>query len=267
MLLTLLNEAVYVADVGIPIDHNKPTVIFIHGAGLDHTVWVLFNRFFARNGLNSLAIDLPGHGRSSGQPLKRIEAMADWLIQLIHALELHDIKLVGHSMGSLIALETAGRHQGSDSNRVSTTVLLGTAAPMTVGDSLLQAARDKQPAAVDMIMLAGHAYGSQLGGNPVAGINILNSNRCLLERGLPHTLYTDLNACNDYTGAIGMAANITHKVYLVSGAEDNMTPAKATTDLLTRLAHSQSCLLKHTGHMMLSENPEQVHQLLAEALL
>lgn len=263
MFITLNNEEVYLSDTGITVDKHKPTVVFIHGAGLDHTVWVLFNRFFARNGFNSLAIDLPGHGRSSGQVLESIETMADWLIELLEQLQLPDINLVGHSMGSLIALEAAGRGHKS----IKTSVLMGTAAPMTVGEPLLKAAQDKDHAAVDMIMLFGHAYGSQLGGNPVAGINILNSNMRLLERGLQRTLYTDLNACNEYKNAIAAAKKITHTVHIVIGEEDKMTPANATSELLAHLQNNKTHILKQTGHMMLTENPEQVHQALVQALL
>ena len=57
----------------------QPSVVFIHGAGMDHTVWLVFERYFARHGYNVLALDLPGHGRSGGDPLPSIEAMADWV--------------------------------------------------------------------------------------------------------------------------------------------------------------------------------------------
>ena len=83
-------------------------------------------------------------------------------------------------MGALVTLEAAYRAE----DIISRLVLLGAAAPMPVAEPLLNAAKENDHSAVDMIMLYAHAYASQLGGNPVAGINILNSNMRLLERSL-----------------------------------------------------------------------------------
>ena len=77
---------------------NQSAVVFIHGAGLDHTVWVLPSRDFSRHGFNVIAPDLPGHGRSSGESLNKIETMADWIIALLDASGVKQASLVGHSM-------------------------------------------------------------------------------------------------------------------------------------------------------------------------
>ena len=80
MKLQINNEEVYVASGNREPDPECDSVIFIHGTGQDHTIWVLPTRYFARHGKNVLAIDLPGHGRSGGAPLESIEDMADWVI-------------------------------------------------------------------------------------------------------------------------------------------------------------------------------------------
>lgn len=236
-----------------------PGIIFIHGAGLDHTVWTLFNRYFAKKRFNSIAIDLPGHGRSGGEPLPSIEANAAWLLDLIQALELEETALVGHSMGALIALEAAHRAQAG----VGRLVLLGAAAPMPVAEPLLDAARRNHHGAVDMIMLYAHAWCSQLGGNPVAGIHIMNSNMRLLERSLENVLFTDLNACNEYTGGLAAAQDIRAPANLILGKQDRMTPPASAAGLIDALEQAQVDTLEDCGHMMLSEQPEAVHRLLA----
>ena len=63
----------------------QPTVVFIHGAQNDHSVWALQTRYFAHHGFNVLAVDLPGHGRSAGPALASVEAMADWLLAVLDA--------------------------------------------------------------------------------------------------------------------------------------------------------------------------------------
>ncbi len=88
-------------------------VLMIHGAGFDHSVWVMVRRFFSRHGHQVLAPDLPAHGRSSGPALTSIEAMADWLAELLHHQSVGPVAAVGHSMGSLIATSLATRHPQS----------------------------------------------------------------------------------------------------------------------------------------------------------
>jgi len=138
---------------------------------------------------------------------------------------------------------------------------------MTVGEPLLQAARDESHEAIDMIMLFGHAYASQLGGNPVAGISILNTNMRLLERSLCTTLFADLNACNEYTTGLDAAAQITQPVHLVLGEEDRMTPPASAAELVTALANCSVTILPETGHMMVTERPEPVHRELVRFLV
>ncbi len=114
--------------------------MFIHGAQNDHSVWVLQTRYFAHHGFGVLAVDLPGHGRSKGAPLTSVEAMADWLLALLDAAGVKQATLIGHSMGSLIALETAFRAP----QRVARLALVGTAYPMKVSDTLLDASRERR---------------------------------------------------------------------------------------------------------------------------
>ena len=151
MNITIDNNEVYVTTGREKFNPDKPNIIFVHGAGLDHSCWVLFNRFFARNGFNSIAFDLPGHGRSAGSPLPSIEDMGDWVIRFMDAAELSNTAIVGHSMGSLVTLEAASLAP----DRFNAVVILGAGVPMVVGEALLNAARDNEHAAIDMIMLFG----------------------------------------------------------------------------------------------------------------
>src|SRR6478609_2739920 len=110
----------YAYTGGKPFAAEQPTVVFLHGAQNDHSVWALQSRYFAWHGWNVLAVDLPGHGRSGGPALATVEAMADWVLALLDAAGAAKAVLVGHSMGSLIALEAA--HRAPD--RVSGLALL-----------------------------------------------------------------------------------------------------------------------------------------------
>ena len=110
------DQPVYIATGNKDLDPALPSVVFIHGTGQDHTIWVLPTRYFARHERNVLAIDLPGHGRSGGEPLQSIEAMAEWIIKVLDAAGIEKAAMVGHSMGSLVAIALAGKY----ANRVRT---------------------------------------------------------------------------------------------------------------------------------------------------
>ena len=71
MELRVRDRAAFAATGGRPFDPALPTVVFVHGAGMDHSIWVLPGRWFARHGWNVLAPDLPGHGRSGHRPAGR----------------------------------------------------------------------------------------------------------------------------------------------------------------------------------------------------
>src|SRR5512134_4136239 len=115
---------------------EQPAVVFVHGAANDHSVWLLQSRYFAHHGRGVLALDLPGHGRSGGAALVSVDAIADWIVDVLDAAGLERAALVGHSLGALAVLDCAARHPA----RVEKIALLGPAVPMEVSDALLAAA-------------------------------------------------------------------------------------------------------------------------------
>ena len=165
MQLSVNGADIFVATGGRPFDPSLPAVVMLHGAGFDHSTWALHSRWFAHHGYSVLAPDLPGHGRSAGAPLPTIADMADWTAALLDAAGAPKAKLVGHSMGSLIALETSARHP----DKVSGLSLIGTAATMTVGPDLLKAAEANNPDAIDMVSIWGLGFKAELGGSLAPG--------------------------------------------------------------------------------------------------
>lgn len=148
----------YAYTGGKAFDPRLPAVVFVHGAAFDHSVWQWQSRYFAHNGLSVLALDLPAHGRSPGNARTSIGALADWVAAFLESAGLERAHLVGHSMGSLVALETALRHR----RRLATLTLIGAAIPMPVGEPFIAAARDHSAAALDMEAVWGHMRHAQL---------------------------------------------------------------------------------------------------------
>src|ERR1700724_2376199 len=219
MQLSVNGIDTFVATGGREFDGSLPAIVLLHGAGFDHTTWALHSRWFAHHGYGVLAPDLPGHGRSSGPLLPAIADMADWTAALLDAAGAAKARLVGHSMGSLIALETAARHPAS----VSALSLIGTAATMTVGPDLLKAAESNDHTAIDMVSIWGLGYQAELGGSLAPGLWMHSGAQRVLEQCRPGVLYSDLSACNGYQNALVAAARIAVPVTLILGERDMMT--------------------------------------------
>jgi pimeloyl-ACP methyl ester carboxylesterase len=244
----------FVGTGGRDFDPALPLVVFLHGAGLDHTVWALLARWFAHRGCGVLAPDLPGHGRSGGAPLASIGALADWTAALVGTVNARSGRIIGHSMGSLAALETAARYPGS----VTAIGLIGTAAAMPVAPDLLAAAKADDHAAIDMVSIWGYGFRAGLGGSLAPGMWMLGGAERLLERARPGVLFTDLSACNDYRDGLAAAAKVTAPAILVLGERDMMTPAKVGSELAAALPNARVITLTGAGHMLLSERPDEV---------
>src|SRR5258707_4944033 len=223
MQLSINGIDTFVATGGREFDKSQPAIVLLHGAGFDHSTWALHSRWFAHDGFGVLAPDLPGHGRSSGAALPTIAEMADWTAALLDAAGAAKAKLFGHSMGSLIALETAARHPA----KVSALGLIATSAAMTVGPDLLKAAEANDRSAIDMVSIWRLGSQAELGGSLAPGLWMHSGAQLVLEQCRPGVRFTDVSACNAYQGALAAAAQITVPATLVLGERDMMTPARA----------------------------------------
>jgi pimeloyl-ACP methyl ester carboxylesterase len=254
MNLSVNGRQVFAATGGREFDASLPAVVMIHGAGFDHSTWALHSRWFAHHGFTVLAPDLPGHGRSQGPALKTIVEMADWTAALLDASGAAKAHLIGHSMGSLIALETAARHPGN----VSALSLIGTAATMTVGPDLLKAAEANDPAAIDMVSIWGLGFDAGLGGSLAPGLWMHGGAQRVLKHCAPGVLFADLSACNLYADALAAAAKVAVPTTLILGEKDMMTPAKAGRALAAAIPNARTIVLNGAGHMMMSERPDEL---------
>jgi len=252
----------YVYSGARTFDVRLPSVVFLHGAAQDHSAWMLQSRYFAHHGWNVLAVDLPGHGHSDGPALDSVPAIADWAVRAMDAAGIARAALVGHSMGSLAALDAAGRHP----ERVSKLALLAPSVPMPVSETLLAAARADDHVAYEMITEWSFSPGHQIGGNQQPGLWMTGNGLRLMERSKPGVLYADLSACHHYADGLEAARLIRSPVLLILGERDRMAPPKNTRDLVSALAEVRVVTLRETGHSLMTEGPDQVLDALREFL-
>jgi len=261
MILDLDGQRAYAYTGGKPFDAARPAIVFIHGAQHDHSVWALQTRYFAHHGFGVLALDLPGHGRSDGPARHDIAALADWVMRVLDAAGARRAILVGHSMGSLIALDAAARYP----DRAAGLALIATAAPMTVSDALLDAAREREPQAIGMVNQWSHSTIAAKPSCPAPGFWLQGVNQRLMERvsalGEAQLFHTDFSACNAYTEALDRAASVRCPVSVLYGKRDVMTPpraARALVDAFRKTGARVRTVELDGGHALMSEQPDAV---------
>ena len=253
MNLIVQGYPAYAYTGGKAFDPSLPAIVFVHGAAFDHSVWQWQSRYFAHHGHSVLAVDLPGHGRSPGNFRSTIEEYAEWIAGLLDAVALPQAALVGHSMGSLVALETALRH----APRVTKLALVGSSAPMPVGDAFIAAAREEEPVGLDMEAVWGHSRGSQLASSAVPGASLLSASRRLNARSKHGALHAALNACNGYRPDAKKLAELRVPTLVVGGRRDQMTQFKAGKALADAIPGARFEALD-AGHSMMSEAPREL---------
>jgi pimeloyl-ACP methyl ester carboxylesterase len=261
MILTVNSHNTYCYTGGKPFDAAKPTVVFIHGVINDHSVWALQSRYLANHGWNVLAVDLPGHCKSEGEAPASVEEAADFVAALLDAAGVQRAALVGHSWGSLIALEAASRLK----ERVSHLVLVGTAYPMKVSQTLLDASLNEPMKALTMVNVFSRstlaAPPSALGpGTWVYGASMALGRRVLASNTKTNVFHRGFKACDSYANGDNAIAQITCPVLFVLGAQDQMTQAKAAQSLIAKARASGKTVQVinvPVGHHQMTEAPEE----------
>jgi pimeloyl-ACP methyl ester carboxylesterase len=254
MQLDVAGQRVYAYTGTRAFSPALPTIVFVHGAANDHGVFALQSRYFAWHRMNAVAVDLPGHGRSAGDALPSVEALADWLHAVVDALDVREASLVGHSLGSLAVLECASRHP----ERVQRVALLGPSVPMPVSEDLLEAAARNEHVAYELINGWSFAAGSQLGGNQVPGMWMTGNAMRLMERSRDGLLANDLLACHRYAHGLDAAARVRCPALVIIGARDVMAPPRNAKALIGALADVRTVTLPETGHSLMAERPGEV---------
>jgi len=265
MKLRVNGREAYVYTGGKPFDPSLPCVVFIHGALHDHTVWTLLARWCAHHGYGVLAPDLPGHMRSAGPALDSVEAMAEWLLALLDAAQVPKAALVGHSMGSLVALEAAGRAP----ERVTRLVMVGTAYPMKVSPALLELSMNDPLGAIDLVTTLSYSTLAAKPGYPGPGVWTRGGGKALCrlvlaKQGDNRLYHRDFAACDGYRNGLEAAARVTAPSTLILGARDQMTSPKAAGDIATALKARIEQV--EAGHVLMAEAPDAVLNALRKSL-
>ena len=261
MELVVNGASTYCYTGGKAFDPAKPTIVFIHGVVSDHSVWALQTRYLANHGWNVLAVDLPGHCRSQGEAPSSVEEGAQFVAALLDAAKVERAALVGHSWGSLIALETAARLK----DRITHLVLVGTAFPMKVSSALLEASLHEPEKAIRMINVFSRNTlappPSALGpGTWVFGTCVALNRRVLRSNPKVNVFHRGFKACDSYANGENAIAQVACPILFLLGAHDQMTQAKAAVPLIEKAkATGKAFKVTHLalGHHQMTETPDE----------
>ncbi|MBK0394139.1 alpha/beta fold hydrolase [Ramlibacter algicola] len=270
MELAVRGHRTYCYTGGKAFDPAKPTAVFLHGVLNDHSVWALQSRYLANHGWNVLAVDLPGHCRSEGEAPSSTEEAADFVRDLLDAAKLEKAALVGHSWGSLIAMEAAARLK----DRITHLALVGTAFPMKVSPALLEASQHDPEKAIHMISVFSWSTlappPSSLGpGTWIWGAGKALNRRVLRSNPKVNVFHRGFVACDKYANGLQAITQATCPVLFVLGRMDQMTQAKAAQPLVeaARGAGRQVRVVTvEAGHHEMTEAPDTVLGALKEFL-
>jgi pimeloyl-ACP methyl ester carboxylesterase len=260
MYFEVNGKQAFASTGGKAFNNQLPTVIFLHGSGLDHTFWSLQSRFFAFRKYSVLVLDYPGHTNSEGPPLASIEDIADWVHDVVEALDVHNISLVAHSQGCLVALEYASRYK----DRLKSVSFIASGLATPVNDALIDAAENDPEAAIAMMLSWGFGPAGHLHQGPIPGNSMVAGGRKVMRGNVPNELATDLKACNAYQNGKQAAAAIDCPRQVILAGKDRMAPRKAGMELVEYLNEPELHIIEESGHMVPQEAPDQCRMLLRD---
>lgn len=255
MRLTVDGCETYVHSAQRTLDPGDPTILMIHGAGQDHTLWRIQTRTLAAGGSNALAVDLPGHGMSRGRPLQTISAMARWSAELLEQLDVQRVVVVGHSMGALISIQLASDRP----NLVGGMVLSGASVVMRVHEQLLAKAADGDDEAIELIVGWAHTGSGRMGTAVQPGMWEPGVARRIMGSDVS-VLSSDLIACDRHR--FERLDLVRCRVVVVAGTADRMTPLRGAEKLASLLPDAQLVLVPGAGHDLVS----RAHRTVTDAI-
>jgi len=250
-MIEKLIKGKYGAEFGNwPIDDAKPAIIFVHGAGGSHLMWLSELSYF-RKEYHPVAVNLPGHGLSPGKGFEKISDYAEFVLGLADELKLKKFFLAGLSMGGAIAQEIALKSPA----RLSGLVLMSTGARLKVLPEIFKMIRENWPAYLEMFPK--FAFSRNVN-EAVLKLAVKD-----LSRREPSVVEADFRACDSFN-MTEEARMISAPCLIISATLDLLTPPKYMDFLHSQIAGSRLARIEDAGHIVNLEKPKEVDQILAE---
>ncbi len=225
---------------------DRPTLVMLHGAGGSSQTW-LSQINLLPDGINVLALDLPGHGETEGPVKETLHEYSLWVTEILEIFLRFPVFLMGHSMGGAIALDAAI----SRPDWFKGLILAATGARLRVAPPFLEGLDRDFEGTVDTI--ARYAYA------PDADPVMVREGASLIKAAGQHAVLGDFSACNrfDRRGDLG---SIRKPCLIVCGDRDQLTPPPLSESLHASIPGSELKILPGAGHMVMIERFKEFNQ-------
>ena len=233
---------------------TRPPLVLIHGAGGDHLSWP--SEIRGLSDTRVFALDLPGHGKSTGLGCQSVDDYADSVVDFMDAISLSRAVFVGHAMGGAIALTLALDHP----ERVTGISLISSGPRLPVPLSILDNASN--PAT---FLLAVQSFQELMHVSPAAS-NLKNQTLNKLSSIRQTLFHGDLSACDQFDVSLRVES-IKTLALVVCGTEDKLTPQHFSESLARQIPNAALQTIDGAGHLVMLEQPHRVAGLLRVFLM
>tara|TARA_Y200000002_G_scaffold209833_1_gene173048 strand:- start:6542 stop:7423 length:882 start_codon:yes stop_codon:yes gene_type:complete len=285
MFIQLNNHKAHIYNKN-PIDSSKKSIVFLPGAGMDHRTLSMFKLSKIESKYNLIAIDLPGHGYTSGPLFSDVEEHSAFCLEVFETMELNNPIIIGHSWGGLIALDLSTKFNSE------MTICMNIAYPFLVGEMLLDFAKGNLDQAVEFLTKYGvykfpdveiktqgfgvkgsGFYGRSKGqikspygtkvveADPEREIKLYPLKR-LFNQTQKEISSIDLKSCNKFRLDGNQIANLSNVKYIFCD-KDKLARYNPENEILTKLKlDSDIFMLNEAGHFPFYEDPDQLEEVL-----
>jgi len=235
------SEFLYYAKTRAPDAHV--TVVLVHGAGENHLIWPASLRRMENAAV--YALDLPGHGKSTGNGRTFVMDYAQVVAEFMTAVGIDRAIIGGHSMGGAISQQFAL----SFPDRTAGLILVATGARLRVASAILAGLVNDTNKTLDLITR--WAWG------PDASDAMLALGRAQLAEAEPQVMAADYAACDAFD-LMSHLGQISAPTLVIGGTADQLTPPKYAAFLAEHIPGARLALIKGAGHMVMLEQPDLV---------
>ena len=235
-----------------PLDTDKSTIVFIHAAGVTGHFWRAQVQGLSGR-VNTVAIDLPGHGRSGGHARNRIEDYARTVVDFMDAIAVLKPIPCGLSMGGAIAQQLLLDY----SERFRAGILIGSGAKLRVLPTIFEDIKNNYADFVDMLC--------KLASSEKTDPDVIQPFRADLSQCQPEVTCGDFQACDGFD-VMQRLDEIKVPVLVISAEDDKLTPAKYAEFLINNIPKAVRRHITDAGHLMPMEKPDEVNQAIIDFL-
>jgi len=234
-------------------------ILFLHGLFANKEQWQPIMKYFSDRGYYTVALDLPGYGKSSGYPLSiyTIENQAVLLKEFVDKKGLKNINLAGNSLGCAVAIAFTEKYQ----NDIKTLALLG--GPAGLGKWSPEIMNAMTSGMNPFIPLSEKEFKEEMSllffkppAIPEEKIKkIVSGYKKNLKR---YTLIFNIFNMTIYDFILNFNISFDKPTLIVWGKEDKILSASDAKTAQKKIPGSKLKILDNAGHLLMIENAEEV---------